>query len=434
MVDVNPLRGWRYDLAQVGDLSDVVCPPYDVIDSAFQNALYKKHPCNVIRLELNRAEPSDAGPNDRYKRAADFWKHWRQDGVLLQEHEEALYVYHQEFVWEGRTYVRKGFFGRLRLEEFGGQVFPHEQTLSGPKADRLMLFQACKANLSPVFGLYPDPQQTVQHQLDEHCRSLTALEAVDHLGVKQRMWVVTNPTIINAVRSGMRDKPIFIADGHHRYETSLNYRRELKASGQLDDDNAAPNFVLMMFVGMQDSGLQVLPTHRLLSGIGDVTMPQLQTALQSHFEIEVLGTGDKAAQEAWGLVEADGGQNVLGFGTAADQTWCFARVTDAGPMKTLAADHSDAWQSLGVSLLHKLVLDHLLKQGIPAAQPSCVYVHQLAEVTAAVSAKSCQLGCLVPPATIEHVEEIASNRETMPPKSTYFYPKLLTGMVFHALA
>ena len=352
----------------------------------------------------------------------------------MQEHEDALYVYHQEFEWEGMTYIRKGFFGKLRVEEFGGQVFPHEQTLSGPKADRLMLFQACKANLSPVFGLYPDAEQTVQQTLDEHCRSLTAIQATDHLGVKQRMWVVTNPAVINAVRAGMRDKPVFIADGHHRYETSLNYRRELKASGQLADDNAPPNFVLMMFVGMQDSGLQVLPTHRLVSGLPNLTMPQLQDALKSHFEIEVLGTGEKAAKDAWDLVDADGGQNVLGFGTAADQMWCFARVSDASPMKTLAAEHSPAWQSLGVSLLHKLVLDHLLKQAIPSVTPSCTYVHRLDEVTSAVGKKECQLGCLVPPASIADVEEIASNRETMPPKSTYFYPKLLTGMVFHSLS
>jgi uncharacterized protein (DUF1015 family) len=434
MVDVNPLRGWRYDLAQVGDLSDVVCPPYDVIDEPLQHELYKKHPCNVIRLELNRPEPGDADPEARYRRAADFWKRWRADGILLQEHEDALYVYHQEFEWEGKTYVRKGFFGRLRLEEFGGQVFPHEQTLSGPKADRLMLFQACKANLSPVFGLYPDAQQEVQRRLDEHCLPLTALQAVDHLGVKHRMWVVTDPAVINAVRVGMRDKPIFIADGHHRYETSLNYRRELKAAGQLTDDNAPPNFVLMMFVGMQDPGLQVLPTHRLVTGLGDVTLPQLQAALKSHFEMEPLGAGEKAAQEAWELVAADGGQDVFGFGTAADQQWCFARVMDAGPMGTLAADHSPAWRSLGVSLLQKLVLEHLLKQAVPAARTNCTYVHRLDEVTAAVGGKQCQLGCLVPPATIAHVEQIASNRETMPPKSTYFYPKLLTGLVFHALA
>jgi uncharacterized protein (DUF1015 family) len=433
MVDLNPLRGWRYDLAQVGALSDVVCPPYDVIDDKLQNELYKKHPCNAIRLELNRPEPGDTDPEARYRRAADFWKRWRSDGVLLQEHEEALYVYHQEFEWEGRKYVRKGFFGKLRLEEFGGQVFPHEQTLSGPKADRLMLFQACKANLSPVFGLYPDPQQTVQHPLDEYCLRLTALEAVDHLGVKHRFWVVTDPVMINGVRSGMRDRPLFIADGHHRYETALNYRRELQSKGQLADENAPPNFVLMMCVGMQDPGLQVLPTHRLVTNLPDITQPQLQSALKSLFEIEAVGTGKKGAREAWELVAADGGQNVFGFGTAADQQWCFARVADAAPMASLAADHTPAWRSLGVSLLHKLVLEHLVKQAFPSAEPACSYVHRLDEVNAAVAAKQCQLGCLVPPASVEDVETIASHRETMPPKSTYFYPKLLTGLVFHAL-
>jgi uncharacterized protein (DUF1015 family) len=433
MADVSPFRGWRYDLAQVGDLSDVICPPYDVIDARMQDNLYKRHPCNVIRLELNRAEPTDADPAAKYQRAADYWKRWRSDGVLLQEHDDALYVYHQQFSWEGREYNRRGFLARIRLEEFGaGQIFPHEQTLSGPKADRLALFHACKANLSPVFGLYPDETGDVQQRLDDACLALTALEAQDALGVRNRMWVVTNPAEVNAVRSAMREKPIFIADGHHRYETALNYRRELQAKGLLDE-NAAPNFVLMHCVGMQDPGLQILPTHRLVSGPPTVTTQELRTALSDHFELELMGLGEQAARDTWELIAADGGQSVFGFGSAAAGGWLFARLTNAAPMDQLAADHSAAWRGLAVSRLHKLVLEKLLVERFAGAAPKCEYVHRLDEVTAAMKQGGCQVGCLVPPATIEHVRDIASRRETMPPKSTYFYPKLLTGMVFHAL-
>jgi len=434
MVDVCPFRGWRYDLSQVGDLSDVVCPPYDVIDGKMQDALYKRHPCNVIRLELNRTEPADAGPEAKYARAADFWKHWRTDGVLLQEHDEALYVYHQQFTWEGREYNRRGFLARIRLEEFGkGQVFPHEQTLSGPKADRLALFHACKANLSPVFGLYPDVPGDVQRRLDDACITITALEARDPLGVRNRLWVVKDPATINAVRAAMRDKPIFIADGHHRYETALNYRRELKAAGQLADDNAAPNFVLMHCVGMQDPGLQILPTHRLVSGLPTITTQELGAALDGHFELEFMGVGEQGARDTWDMITADGGQSVFGFGCTGDGGWLFARLTNAAPMDALAPEHSPAWRGLAVSRLHQLVLDNLIPERFTGASSKCEYVHRLDEVTAAMTASSCQLGCLVPPATIDHVREIASLRETMPPKSTYFYPKLLTGLVFHAL-
>jgi len=433
MVEVCPFRGWRYDVAQVGDLSDVITPPYDVIDEKQQDDLFKKHPCNFIRLELNREEPGDASPETKYERASSFWKHWRLDGILRQEQNDALYVYSQEFTWEGQTFVRSGFLGRCRLEEFGtGNVFPHEQTLSGPKADRLKLIRATNANLSPIFGLYPDSSASVQKGLDEACLKLTPSLATDHLGVIHRLWVVEDPHVINTVKAGLRDKPVFIADGHHRYETALNYRRELAAAGTLTPDSPA-NFVLMMFVGMQDPGLQILPTHRLVSGLPDLTAPQLRDCLSAVCDVEIVGTGNAAAQEAWETIAIDGGQSVFGFGTAADNTWLIARIRDASRMPVLAPEHTAAWQSLGVSLLHKLLLEDLVFRQF-SGDPKFQYVHRVDETTAALSAKSHQLACLVAPASIDHVQEIAEGRETMPPKSTYFYPKLLSGLVVHALA
>ena len=435
MVDVSPFRGWRYDVSQVGDLSDVITPPYDVIDSKFQDQLYKKHPCNFIRLELNRSEPADPDANAKYARAAGFLKHWMLDGVLLQEPEDAIYVYSQEFKWEGNTYLRSGFLARVRLEEFGtGNVFPHEQTLSGPKLDRLLLIRATNANLSPIFGLYPDETASVQNVLDDVCLALTPSMATDHLGVIHRLWVVKDHSVIGKVKAGLKDKPVFIADGHHRYETALNYRRELEAAGKLGDELSAANFVMMHFVGMQDPGLQILPTHRLVSGLpADLSSEQVIKALEPYCEIEVIGKGDKAAEETWGLMEADGGQDVFGFGTASDDNWLFVRVTDESPMSKLAAEHSEEWQSLGVSLLHKLLLEELIFKQV-GGEPKFEYVHRLDETTTALHAKSHQLGCLVAPATIEHVRDIAASRETMPPKSTYFYPKLLSGLVVHSLS
>jgi uncharacterized protein (DUF1015 family) len=434
MAHVLPFRGWRYDIAQVGSLSDVTAPPYDVIGPDQQKALYERHPCNVVRLILNRQEPGDTDGEERYRRAANFLRHWRSEGILLREHEDALYVYHQEFDWEGQHYVRKGFLGRLRLEEFGrGSVFPHEQTMSGPKADRLLLTKACRMNLSPVFGLYPDTEASVQTPLEDAIRGVTPLEATDELGVVHRMWPVTRSGALNAVRERLRDKSIFIADGHHRYETAINYRNWLQSEGQLAGDDAAANFVLMHFVGMSDPGLAILPTHRLVSGVGDLSADDFQSALASHCDVEAVGSGPEGARATWELIEADGGQNVFGFGTTRDSRWLFARVRDASPMVQLASGQSESWRGLGVSLLHRLVLDHLLKAKFPEAAPAFQYVHLLDEVTTALSAKTCQLACLVPPAQISHVEDIASRFEKMPPKSTYFYPKLLSGLVFHGL-
>lgn len=431
MVQISPFRGWRYDLSQVGDLSDVVAPPYDVIDPPFLDSLYERHPCNIVRIDFNREEPGDS-EDERYVRAADFWKHWRLDGVLQREHEESLYVYHQEYEWEGATYIRRGFLARLQLEEFGtGQVFPHEQTLSGPKLDRLKLTRACRANLSPIFGLYPDSNCVTQDALDEASRNLTSYEATDHLGVRHRLWVVQSPAVINQVRNGLAEMPVFIADGHHRYETALNYRREVEAAGQLSGPMAAENYVLTHLVPMGDPGLLILPTHRLLSGWPDLTAEQLRAILAPHFEVETFGKGPDEARQVWEVVSGDGDQGVFGFGTS-DGYWTHARLTDSSPMQDLAADHSEAWRELGVSILHKLVIEHLLTPALQNAKPSIKYVHRLDEATDTLAAGGCQLACLVPPATMTHVEDIAGQRETMPPKSTYFYPKLLTGMVINS--
>ena len=434
MPSIQAFRGLRYDPKHVGSLSNVIAPPYDVIGKDLQDQLYKAHPANVIRLILNRDEPGDSDPDARYKRAAMFLKHWQSERILIPEHEDALYVYHQEFDWEGRHYVRQGFMARVRIEEFGkGKIFPHEQTLAGPKADRLALTKACKMNLSPVFGLYPDPTGEVNADLARAVIGATPLEATDHLGVLHRMWPVTNVGVINSVRRQLHDAPVFIADGHHRYETANTYRNWLKEQGQYRGESDPSNFVLMMLVGMSDPGLAILPTHRLVSDLPALASGELANAISSHLTVESMGTGDEAAQKTWLRIERDGGQNVFGFGTASDGGWLFARVTDASPMQTLAPDQSDAWRELGVSLLHKLVIDDLLKRRFPQSEPTFKYVHLLSETTQALAAKSCQLACLVPPARIEHVESIASKFEKMPPKSTYFYPKLLSGLVFNPL-
>src|SRR4051794_27953507 len=217
MPDIRPFRGVRYDMAQVGALSDVVAPPYDVVDPALQDRLYQASPYNIIRLELNRAEPGDGATSNRYTRAARFLKDWLRDGVLREDAAPALYLYHQSFEVEGQGFTRKGFLARVGLEPFGqGKIYPHEQTLSGPKADRLALFQATGYNLSPIFGLYPDPQNEVIRVAEAGIRDRTPQEATDHLGVVNRLWEVHDPTTITALQGLMGPRPVFIADGHHR--------------------------------------------------------------------------------------------------------------------------------------------------------------------------------------------------------------------------
>ncbi len=431
MPDIRPFRAIRYDMTQVGALSDVVAPPYDVIDAALQDRLYRASPYNVIRLELNREEPGDDAENNRYRRAARFLKEWTREGVLREENHPALYVYHQTFDVEGVSYTRKGFLARVRLEPFGeGKIFPHEQTLSGPKADRLALFHATRTNLSPIFGLYPDETNEVLRAAEAGIRDRTPLEATDHLGVQNHLWPVYDAQAHTAVQGLIGQRPVFIADGHHRYETGVKFRDEQAALGNLSGPDDPANFCMMMLVGMSDPGLLILPTHRLVTGFAGLTSEALTARLAPEFAVTPAGEGEAGARAAWETVESEGAQDVLGFGTVVDGRWITARLRSDARMDRLAPEHSAEWRALGVSILHELVLKALLG---PTGNPVCRYVHLLDEVLTDVSAHGCDLACLVPPAGMAHVEAIASNLEKMPPKSTYFYPKLLSGLVLNPL-
>jgi uncharacterized protein (DUF1015 family) len=417
----------------VGALSDVVAPPYDVIDAALQDELYNRSPFNVVRLILNREEATDDARDNRYTRAARFLRDWQAEGVLCQDSARCVYVYHQEFEVDGERHIRRGVLARVRLEALGqGKVFAHEETFPGPKADRLKLFRATGMNLSPVFALYPDDAGEVQRLLDEAVRKSLPLEARDKDGVTSRLWAVADQHVTSSLTGMMSPKPIFIADGHHRYETALAYLNERRAAGEVPNDDGAAHFVLMMLVGMSDPGLLILPTHRLVSGPAGLTAEKLRDALGTVGQIVDVRRGDKSARDTWELLRAEGSQQVLGFGTASDQTWQLIRFADTERMNELAPEHSPEWRGLGVSLLHVLVLGRMLKDHIGEA-PEIRYVHDANEAGEAVARKQCSLAVLVPPASMADLQQIAGNREKMPQKSTYFYPKVLSGLVFNPL-
>lgn len=433
MPEIQAFRGIRYNLGHVGSLSDVIAPPYDVISPQLQDELYKRHPSNVVRLILNRIEPGDDDEaNNRYTRAQRFLKNWRSEGVLFPEADPAIYVYHQQFTVAGGTYTRRGFMARIRLQRFGeGMIFPHEQTLSGPKVDRLMLTAVCKANLSQVFGLFPDQGNEAMSLLDQAVAGKTPLEATDHLGAVSRMWPVTDVAFISALTKLMGPKPIFIADGHHRYETACNYRDQVRDSGFLSPEHPA-NYVLMMCVAMEDPGLIVLPTHRLFRGLPAMTAEELAAKLGSCFSTEPAGQGPAAADDVWAQIEAEGEQGTLGMFTEKDQRWTLVRITSAGraKMAEVATDHGPDWQQLGVSILHRLVVETLLGVKQPA-EPK--YVHLVEEVVQGLGTGEFPLAALVMPATVGHIRTISMAGERMPAKSTYFYPKLLSGLVINPL-
>lgn len=429
MADIRAFRGIRYDLGRTGTLSDLVAPPYDVIDPALQQSLQKKSPYNAVRVELPTDEPGDTATRNRYTRAGQTLSEWQNDHVLQQDTLRSLYVIEQEFTVEGETHRRRGFVARVRLEPFGtGRIFPHEETMSGPKEDRLKLFRATGMNVSPIFGIYPDPANEVFSRIDPLLRRTLPLEAKDHLGVVSRFWPVTDERVIGSVVSGMAERPVFIADGHHRYETGLRYLEEARAAGQVANDDAAANFTMMMLVSMADSGLVILPTHRLVSGFPGLTAAKLESALSPHFTLERVASG----RDAWDAIEINSSQELLAFHTKADGVWQLARFANPSLMAELEPRHTAEWRQLAVSLLHVAVLNRLLPAAV-GGEASCRFVHLLGEVDEAIGAGACDLAALIPPATMTHVERIAGHHEKMPPKSTYFYPKLLTGLVFNSL-
>jgi len=435
MPHVAPFRGLRYDPKHVGALSQVIAPPYDVIDAALQEALYRRHPANVIRIELNREEPGDDDRQNKYTRAARFLADWRNQGVVMQEPAAALYVYHQEFEVEGRRHLRRGVMARVRLERFGtGNIHPHEETMSGPKQDRLLLTRACRANLSQVFGLYPDDRGEVQELLDNAVAGQPPLEATDHLGVKSWMWPLTDEAVAAKVAGLMGPKPVFIADGHHRYETACNYRDEVAAAagGTLPPDHPA-NFVLMMLVGMSDPGLVVLPTHRLFTEPAVATAAELASRLGPCFTLEPAGHGAATAAAVWERIETEGDQGTIGLHTAGDGAWTLARITPAGVarMEQVAPEHSPAWRALGVSILHRLVISDLLGA---KTIPTPGYVHLVREVVEGLGTGRYPLAALVMPASVDDIRSVSETGERMPAKSTYFYPKLASGLVFNPLS
>ena len=439
MAEVQPFRGYRYNLAQVGALEDVVAPPYDVIDADLQDELYAKNPANVVRLILNRESPADHADDNRYTRSAAFLREWLANDLLVQDSQRCLYAVEQCFEVDGRMLTRKGFLARVKLEPFGqGKIFPHEETLAGPKADRLKLFRATAMNLSPVFGLYPDPTSAVPKLLDQAVGRALPLQATDHLGVVSRLWPVHDHQLVSQITALMAQKPVYLADGHHRYETALKYLTERDEQATMEgrplEPEAAPRYIMMFLVAMSDPGLEIQPTHRLIRGLPGLTSGQLAELLAPAFELTNMGQGETGCQEAWEEMEMGGGQDTLAFGTRADGQWLLAKLKDPALMEAAAPGKSDDWRELGVAILHEVALNSLLRLHAGPDGLRCAYVHQIREVIDdQSSAQGSDLAALVPPATMGMVAMIAGGGEKMPPKSTYFYPKILSGLVFNPL-
>jgi uncharacterized protein (DUF1015 family) len=432
MADVRPLRGLRYAPEMVGNLVDVVTPPFDVISPDAQERYYERNPYNVIRLELGKVTPEDTTLNNRYTRAARTLAEWRLTGVLRQEEAPACYAYQQIFRHGEQAYSRTSLIARIRLEPWEQHVvLRHEFTRKKDKDDRLQLLRACSVNLSPILSMYSDPQGSIRGLLGEYLEH-PQVHITDEAGEEHLLHPVTDPAAIARIQDFFARRQLYIADGHHRYETALNYRYEvLEAQSQLTDDDPA-NFVMMALVDLDDPGMLVLPTHRLFVDFSPQTLAGLTSAsLSRYLTVREIGRVDEGSLRR---LEQEGRQTPAFLLATQQQGWLLS-PNEQGRARMSEAGHSTAWQTLDVSLAHTLILEevlHLQAEDLVAGK-YIVYTHDEREALEALAQGKAQAALFLNATRVRQICEIAGADDQMPQKSTYFYPKLVTGLVMNPL-
>lgn len=438
MAEILPFRGIRFHPGHVPDFDAVVTPPYDVIGPEMQERLYRRSPYNIVRLDYGKILPGDDDVENRYTRAGRYFHQWLATGVLVQEKECSIYYTEQDYAGEfGEPMTRKGFLAAVRLEDpESGLYLPHERTLAGPKADRLRLMQTCRANLSPIFSLYDDPQMRVLRDVETLPLSSPPLITVKmEDGSRTRMWRISDPDRIRAVAAGLSANSFFIADGHHRYETALKYRDLRREEIPTYTGRESWNYVLMYLTNLSAPGLSVLPTHRAVFGLEGLRLETFLERLRQYFDVEEI-QGSLLELMAR-MRELRGRAHALGFTARGDDRRWLLTLRDEEVMKRLLEGKMAAvLRTLDVTVLHSLILEHLLgvDQKAQEEQRNLSYVKGHEELVRVVQEEpGMQLGFLLNPTRLEEVKAVAEAGERMPQKSTFFFPKLVTGLVIHPL-
>lgn len=419
MADVQPLHTLRYDLDRVGSLESVIAPPYDVIDDADRARLLGRSPHNVVEIDL----PKHPDGGDPYEHAAATLAEWRDTGVLVREDEPAIWILQQEYTGpDGDPRVRRGFFARVRVEDYGaGRIRPHERTHPGPKEDRLRLTRATRANLSPIFSLFDDSDGAAAEVLEGATAGDPFAVAADEDGTRNSIWRVSDNDTIAALQGALGAAELLIADGHHRYETARVYAEEVGGEGE-------HRYVLMLLCSLSDPGLTIFPTHRLLTGLKDNTEKQLaiRDVLRSNFEVEEVGIDD---------LQPNGDRVAFGYMDSFFRKPFRATLKDQSIADEVLADYPEPYRKLDTAVLEALVFRGAL--GMTEDDISHLrglnYSKDLADARDAVETGRADAGFFLAPIPVEQVREVAQAGESMPPKSTYFYPKVPTGIVLSPL-
>ena len=433
MAEIRPFHALRYDPSRV-PLQNVVTQPYDKITPAMQNRYYTLNPFNLVRIILGKSEPSDQDGNNVYTRAAKSFAEWQQSKILVPDSKPSIYAYSQRFTLPGgdssQVFERRSFIAAGKIYEYSdGIVFRHEHTLAKPKADRLNLLRATQAHFGQIFMLYSDPAGSIEHLLFDD-PNYPQLEVIDEYGVTHRLRRVSDPAVLNMVCTAMADRKLIIADGHHRYETALNYRNEVRTGDPLLAK--AAQFVMMTFVNMDEPGLVILPTHRLIFGLRNLDQVTLNKKLDAWCEHSEIADRDPNA-----LLSL--------LGREREQGTAFVVITKNGnsllrprtdKCRVLLKDLSPRQQKLDVVQLHRVVLEAALgiSEEQVRQQTNVRYLRDAGEAIEAVQ-KDTEVNAafLMNPVRIEQMREIAFSGEVMPQKSTDFYPKLLSGLTIYSL-
>jgi uncharacterized protein (DUF1015 family) len=427
MTVIRPFPAVRYATDKARDLSVVLAPPYDIIDDHGKAELLGRHPNNFVKIDLPHLPPKAAGPAHLYQASQATLAQWLRDGTLVRDRQPALYPYHQAYRHGGTAYVRKMFFARLKLEPFGeGSIFPHERTFGGPKEDRLALTKATQANLSPIFGLYEDAQNVVAERLAQALsREPLAFGNLD--GVENRIWAVTDAAVIAEVARLMAPKPTYIADGHHRCSTGMLYRDWLiERQGPLPPEHPA-NYVLCVFCAMEDPGLLILPTHRILPGV--IVGPD---TFAGDPQVEIKPLEVPGPSQALAALKSSGPQAV-GVYHAPSRRYYVLRPVNAEILDRLELDRTPAWRRLGVAFLHAYVLDRVVTPKLGRGKAAEIRYIKTDEEAIKEALATHGTAFLMQPTTMQELRAVCSAGDLMPQKSTYFYPKLASGLVINPL-
>ena len=436
-MQVESFKAFRFDAEVVGNVGDCIAPPYDVINDAQREQLYNKSEHNLVRIIKGKTNASDNGQDNQYTRAADYLTRWIEEGALKQDSSEAIYAYVQDFEVAGTQFQRRSFIALAKLEDFGQIVKPHEQILRKPMIDRLNLKHATSTDLGLVFMLYEDRQKIADEIMAKAAKRESLIDFVDEQDVRHRLFGITDKQNIEQIVNMMSDKSCIIADGHHRYTTGLTYSNE--------SDNPAAKYKMLAFANMQQDGLIVLATHRLVGNLENFEMKKLLEDLSekfriTKFEFDSAQNKQQAEDDMLERMRAEHDKDESAFGIyGSDNAFYMAVLKDKSMMDSVVPDMSQAWKTLDVSILHKLILEELLgidKERLAAGE-NLQYVkdtpNAIADSIAQVDAGQKQAAFFMNPVKMQQLKMVTEAGERMPQKSTYFFPKVYTGLTINKL-